>query len=331
MSHGVDEKRSQASYEGSGFSLTSRGERAKRRAEERRKEMELEMLRSERERRRQVQEEQECIEAKRAEMEAQQIKMKAKIEARKRRNDNKEQAVHEEKMLQMWKLQNEYKGDEIADLLAEEVIDDGINVRSSRRSMAQRQPSESAKSENWATRSRRGADLEVGPKLALRQPKQTDKKENRDADPRRHLQQPPSEAMSLAELSPRRSEPLEREPKPRRLTRNRLEGRVQNPQENNNGPDIGRWLEDTRRAADEEPLQVLQQQHNELVGVLQAPKVKLPKFPGNPLKYAQFIRAFEEGVERVVLNDAARLTRLASLCEGEEARAIDCCLLMPPE
>ena len=66
-------------------------------------------------------------------------------------------------------------------------------------------------------------------------------------------------------------------------------------------------------------LQILQKQHNELVGVLQAPRVEMGIFSGDPLPYAQFIRSFEESVERVVNNDAARLTRLATLCEGEAA------------
>ena len=49
------------------------------------------------------------------------------------------------------------------------------------------------------------------------------------------------------------------------------------------------------------------------------------------MSYQRFIRAFEDNVERVISDDAARLARLAQQCTGEAARVIDSCMLMPSE
>ena len=66
-----------------------------------------------------------------------------------------------------------------------------------------------------------------------------------------------------------------------------------------------------------------------LIGVLQAPRVTIPMFDGNPMSYAHiFIRAFEDNVERVIADDASRLARLAHQCTGEAARVIDCCMIV---
>ena len=69
----------------------------------------------------------------------------------------------------------------------------------------------------------------------------------------------------------------------------------------------------------------------QLIGVLQAPAVIIPTFSGDPMSYQRFIRDFEDNVERVISDDASRLARLAQQCEGEAARIIECCMLMPPE
>ena len=55
---------------------------------------------------------------------------------------------------------------------------------------------------------------------------------------------------------------------------------------------------------------------------MQAPKVAIPPFNGDPLMYAQFIRAYEDNVEKVVHDNAARLARLVQLCSGEAARVV---------
>ena len=77
--------------------------------------------------------------------------------------------------------------------------------------------------------------------------------------------------------------------------------------------------------------QALLTQQAQMIGVLQAPKVTLPSFNGDPMMYTQFMRAFEDNVERVISDDAARLSRLMQLCTGDASGAIEGCMLMPPE
>ncbi len=73
------------------------------------------------------------------------------------------------------------------------------------------------------------------------------------------------------------------------------------------------------------------QDMRQLIGVLQAPKVTLMTFDGEPLRYHQFIRTFEENVDNVMQDNAARLTRLAQYCTGKAKKVVDSCLLMDPD
>ena len=59
-----------------------------------------------------------------------------------------------------------------------------------------------------------------------------------------------------------------------------------------------------------------------LIGVLQAPKVDLPTFKGDPMQYHIFMRAFDDNVERVISDPSSKLARLMQLCTGEAARVI---------
>ena len=68
-----------------------------------------------------------------------------------------------------------------------------------------------------------------------------------------------------------------------------------------------------------------------LIGVLQAPKVDLPTFKGDPMQYHIFMRAFDDNVERVMSDPSSKLARLMQLCAGEAARVIQGCTLMRPE
>ena len=54
-----------------------------------------------------------------------------------------------------------------------------------------------------------------------------------------------------------------------------------------------------------------------LIGVLQAPKVDLPTFKGDPMQYHIFMRAFDDNVERVISDPSSKLARLVQLCTGE--------------
>ena len=68
-----------------------------------------------------------------------------------------------------------------------------------------------------------------------------------------------------------------------------------------------------------------------IMGALQAPKIQLMEFHGDPMLYHAFIRSFEENVEKMLPDSGARLARLMHLCKGEAGRAIRCCYLMDPE
>ena len=75
-------------------------------------------------------------------------------------------------------------------------------------------------------------------------------------------------------------------------------------------------------------LEALYRQQTMMMGALQAPKIELMEFHGDPMLYHAFIRSFEENVEKMLLDDGARLARLMRLCKGEAGRAIRCCNLM---
>ena len=68
-----------------------------------------------------------------------------------------------------------------------------------------------------------------------------------------------------------------------------------------------------------------------LIGVLQAPKVDLPTFKGDPMQYHIFMRAFDDNVERVISDPSSKLARLMQSCTGEAAWVIQGCTLMLPE
>ena len=73
-----------------------------------------------------------------------------------------------------------------------------------------------------------------------------------------------------------------------------------------------------------------QQQQQQLISLMQLPKVELQTFDGSPMKYWLFIRAFENSVERDLIDDNAKLSRLLQYCTGEAKRVIECCAIMSP-
>ena len=74
-------------------------------------------------------------------------------------------------------------------------------------------------------------------------------------------------------------------------------------------------------------LEALYCQQTIMMGALQAPKIELLEFHGDPMSYHSFIRSFEENVEKMLPDDEARLARLIHLCKGEAGRAIRCNLM----
>ena len=70
------------------------------------------------------------------------------------------------------------------------------------------------------------------------------------------------------------------------------------------------------------------QQQQRLIEIMQAPKVELTPFDGDPLKYWSFIRAYEDNVEKVLSDPAARLTRLIQYCTGKAKGVVQSCAIM---
>ena len=73
------------------------------------------------------------------------------------------------------------------------------------------------------------------------------------------------------------------------------------------------------------------EQQRQLINLMQAPKVEIPVFAGDPLKYYVFIRAFEENVEKYVTDSASRLARLIQSCSGRALALLQGCAIMQPE
>ena len=97
---------------------------------------------------------------------------------------------------------------------------------------------------------------------------------------------------------------------------------------------IGYFPSPTRKSPDQNPdnsLEALYRQQAVMMGALQAPKIELLDFTGDPMQYHAFIRSFEENVEKMLSDDGACLARLIHLCKGEAGRAVRCCSLMDPE
>ena len=71
-------------------------------------------------------------------------------------------------------------------------------------------------------------------------------------------------------------------------------------------------------------------QQQQMIDLMRAPRVEIPTFDGNPLKYFSFMRRFEEDVEKIMRSEAGKLNRLAQYCTGEAGEIIESCLLMDP-
>jgi len=68
----------------------------------------------------------------------------------------------------------------------------------------------------------------------------------------------------------------------------------------------------------------------DVISALRLPAVQLMEYDGNPLKYWQFIRAFENTVEGSTADSATKLSRLLHYTKGQARRVIECCSVMEP-
>ncbi|XP_041453667.1 uncharacterized protein LOC121406862 [Lytechinus variegatus] len=54
------------------------------------------------------------------------------------------------------------------------------------------------------------------------------------------------------------------------------------------------------------------------------------KFNGDPLRYFEFVRSFDNLIGRSALDNGAKLLRLFNSCEGEPKKIVQCCMIMDP-
>ena len=66
----------------------------------------------------------------------------------------------------------------------------------------------------------------------------------------------------------------------------------------------------------------------ELLSLVHMPKLELEVFNGNPLKYHQFAKAFDQNVDKVTSDSDNKLARLVQYTTGEAKEAIKGCLLI---
>lgn len=59
--------------------------------------------------------------------------------------------------------------------------------------------------------------------------------------------------------------------------------------------------------------------------------VNIIHFNGDPLKYFEFIRSFDSLIGCSALDNATKLLKLLSCCEGESRQLLQCCLMMDPD
>ena len=74
-----------------------------------------------------------------------------------------------------------------------------------------------------------------------------------------------------------------------------------------------------------------QQHQQQMLEALQMPKAELFTYDGDPMKYWLFIRAFDNNVGCLSVDDSKKLTRLLYYCRGKALRVIQCCASMDPK
>ena len=66
----------------------------------------------------------------------------------------------------------------------------------------------------------------------------------------------------------------------------------------------------------------------ELMAIMNLPKVELETYNGDPMQYHTFIAAFEENVDKVIRDSQIKLTRLLQYTTGDAKSAIRTCALI---
>ncbi len=68
--------------------------------------------------------------------------------------------------------------------------------------------------------------------------------------------------------------------------------------------------------------------HESLLEAVQAPKVEIPTFDGNPLKYFPFVRSFTNNVDKVLKDSSRKLTQLLHYTTGKANKVLQGCPLV---
>ena len=80
-------------------------------------------------------------------------------------------------------------------------------------------------------------------------------------------------------------------------------------------------------------LQLLEQGQRQQRGLLESvslPHATLSTYQGDPLKYHEFWRSFENSVDQTSVDDAVKLTRLLHYCAGDVKKLLQPCMIMKP-
>ena len=85
---------------------------------------------------------------------------------------------------------------------------------------------------------------------------------------------------------------------------------------------------DEQSEVDNPVFELLRQQQN-VLQMMQMPKMELMNFAGDPLKYWRFVRAFSNNVRETV-DDSVKLARLTQMCVGKASEVIESCVVIEP-
>ena len=127
------------------------------------------------------------------------------------------------------------------------------------------------------------------------------------------------------------NEPKEEKPEPAIVEKLPIQTKALNPEapewknEDTRFPVMGNEATRTIPTAD---LQLLLLQQQEAIMALTLPQPELPVFTGDPIEYCDFIRAFENLVERKTSSSSARLYYLLQYTSGHVQDLVRSCLAM---
>ena len=82
--------------------------------------------------------------------------------------------------------------------------------------------------------------------------------------------------------------------------------------------------------ADFQQMSQAQLHNHRLLEAISLSNAEVFKFNGDPLRYFEFIRSFDNLIGRSALDNGAKLLKLFNSCEGEPKKIVQCCMIMDP-